>query len=282
MKALAKNPADRFATMAAFDRALKEAIDPELTVVEPPPLPPAGRPTRQVKKRRWISPLGCVALSLTIMLICVGGPTTAIWFLIGRVKDVAKELADTQRQSVAEWTAINAMWQPPPENADENALFPQLISGDYRRSHTDNNVADTELGLSMSGRRALYIRPKGEEIEVRAYRRTEAEASAIQSTVRAFLKSVQDGTVSARVTANRQKVVYFDDNPGMRTVSFGFLDESNKNSEYGKIWYGGGWLFYFRTTTPLIIESFPSRYLLEVGKQATGPNSKRGSKKGKS
>ena len=56
----------------------------------------------------------------------------------------------------------------------------------------------------------------------------------------------------------------------LRTVTFGFADSLNLNHEFGKLWYGNGWLFYFRCHEPLTIESFPSKYLMEVGKQASG------------
>ena len=36
-------------------------------------------------------------------------------------------------------------------------------------------------------------------------------------------------------------------------------------------WRGHDWLFLFRTTVPLVIEFFPSRYLMEVWKQSAGP-----------
>jgi serine/threonine protein kinase len=276
LKALAKEPAERFASMADFAAALENIIDPKLEVVLPPPLPPDGRKFRQVKIRRWTWPLTCLAVSLAFVLVCVGGPTLAIWLIIGRVKDTfkeVKEIAEAQQQSSAEWDAIIAIWQPPAADADTNALFPLSIPGGYSRKKIDEDAADAELGLALSGRRAVYFGPKGETVEIRAFRCSDAEAKSIQATAQAFITSVKNG----RGSVNRQKVVYTADNSGQRTFTFGFSDALNRNHEYGKIWYGGDWLFYFRTDTALSIEFFPPKYLLEVGKQAASrPNAKNG------
>lgn len=274
LKALAKNPTDRFPTMAAFERALKDAVDPEFEVVVPPPLPMPRRKERPVKKRRWVMPVVWLSIVLTTMLICVGGPTVAIWLLIGKVKDTVKEFADAQQQSTAEWDAITQIWQPPPADADVNTLFPPLV-GNYRRTRIDSDTTDDELGINIPGQRAVYVSPNGEEVQVRAYRCPDNKAMAIQSNVQGFVKSVQEGQATSR-NPNRQKVNYTQSNSAQRTVTFGFSDASNQNHEYGRVWYSHDWLFYFRTnqplpTIPLIIDVFPSKYLVEVGKKATTP-----------
>jgi serine/threonine protein kinase len=271
LRALAKDPADRFPTMAAFERALKDAVDPELEVVVPPPLPTVRRNQRPVKKRRWVAPVVWLSIVLVTVTICVGGPTLAVWLIIGKVKDTVKEFAEAQQQSGAEWDAITAIWQPPAD-ADTNTLFPLMV-GNYRRSRTDTDTADPELGLTLPGQRAVYVGPNGDEIEVRAYRCPENQARTIESNIQGFIKAVQDGRASSR---NRQKVFLTQSNSTQRTLTFGFSDNDNQSHEYGKIWYSHDWLFYFRTTQPLptlplTIDVFPSKYLMEVGKKATAP-----------
>jgi serine/threonine protein kinase len=274
LKALSKNPADRFPTMAAFERALKEAVDPELELVVPPPLPTPQRKERPVKKRRWVMPVVWLSIVLATVAICVGGPTLAIWVLIGRVKNTVKEFTEAQQEANAEWKAITDIWQPPPADANVDTLFPPMV-GNYRRSRIDTDTTDEELGLTIPGQRAVYVGPNGDEVEVRAYRCPENKAATIQSNIQGFVKSVQDGRSPSR-HSYRQKVNYTQSNSAQRTVTFGFSDTLNQNQEYGKVWYSRDWLFYFRTTQPLTtipltIEVFPSKYLVAVGKQATAP-----------
>jgi hypothetical protein len=113
--------------------------------------------------------------------------------------------------------------------------------------------------------------PEGEEGEVRAFRCPEDQAKQIQAKVRAFVSSVENGTAPERPGSLRQKVVYSSQNSQLRSVTFGFSDPNRQRFEYGKVWYGHGWLFHFRTAAPLKMEYFPPRYLMEVGKRATAP-----------
>src|SRR5262245_42372549 len=80
LKAMAKDPADRFATMAELERALKDAVEPELRVVVPPPLPKPKKPKPQ--KKWWVKPAACLGVALLVLTVCVGGPTVAIYWLI--------------------------------------------------------------------------------------------------------------------------------------------------------------------------------------------------------
>jgi serine/threonine protein kinase len=264
LKALAKDPTDRFGTMAEFERALKEAVEPELRVVEPPPLPPRVKAPKR-KKRRWVIPVIYLAAVLLLLTICVGGPFSAVFWLIDKVEN----LRDAHSRSDAEWDAIRAFWQAPPADAGTDDLFPTTLPGGYSRTRHDQNATDAELGITLAGRRAFYLGADGDEHEVRAYRATDAEAQAIQAKVQAFVKSVQDGSASGAPNSSRKKAIYSANNPGNRTVTYGFSNSFNQSHEFGLLWYGQGWLFWFRTSVPLKIEVFPSKYLMEVGKRAS-------------
>jgi serine/threonine protein kinase len=271
LKALAKDPSDRFGTMAEFERALKEAVEPELRVVVPPPLPKVHRPKRT--KRWWAKPLGCLAIVSLFVLVCVGGPAAAIVWIVNSISDKVRDYSDAHTQAQAEWNAILGMWQPPPENAERDTLFPPVFGdGRYHRLRADGDVADAELGVKLPGRRAFYAGPDG-EVEVRAYRCTEAEAKAVQQRVVAFAKGLQSGNPAPAGSKRRQAVYLFDDQP-RRTVTVGFHDALSTNHEYGKLWYGGGWLFWFRAPDAESVDSFPSKYLIEVGKRAAAPAKK--------
>jgi serine/threonine protein kinase len=269
LKAMAKDPADRFATMAEFERALKDAVEPELSIVVPPPLPSRRGKRPRTPHTNWFKRLAWIGLFLTLlMVICVGIPVAGIWILIDRVSDKVNEIQQAHEQSRVEWDAIVGFWPPPPPDASVDVLFPSTIPDGYFRLRHDTDAPDAELGITLAGRRAVYTNAQGEEVEVRVYRCKEAEAKAIQSGVQAFVSSVQNKTTGARGDSKRQKVVYSASDSGHRTVTYGFADSYNQNHEYGKLWYATDWLFYFRTAAHLRIEFFPSKYLMEVGKRA--------------
>jgi serine/threonine protein kinase len=277
LKALAKNPGDRFGTMAEFERALKDAIEPELTYVAPPPLPPRGSGARPAvaapKKRRHplMKLAGCLGIVTLFLVLCVGAPTLAVRWLIGEASDKLKELTQAQERSNAEWDAIMGFWHAPAADAPVDSLLPPTFAGNYRRLRHDQDAADPELGINLPGRRGVYSTPEGQEVEVRVYRCPDAEAKAIQARVQAFVQSVKDGTAPDRPDSKRQKVIYTASNPGIRTFTYTFTDTYSQNAEYGKVWYGHDWLFLFKTSSPLIVEFFPSKYLMEVSKRAATP-----------
>src|SRR5262249_47960278 len=103
--------------------------------------------------------------------------------------------------------------------------------------------------------------------EVRACPCHEEQARRFQQDWYAFVRSVEDGSAPARPGSPRQKTLYSDRDPRRRTFTYGFNDADGQNKELGTGWYGYGWLFVFRSQKPLAIEWFPSRYLIEVGKQ---------------
>jgi serine/threonine protein kinase len=266
LKALAKDPIDRFQTMAEFERALKEAVEPELRVVVPPPLP---KVTPKPRKRWWVKPVGCLAASLLVLVVCVGGPAAIFYKLVEALTDKVKEVKDNQAQADAEWDAITAFWPAPAADARPETLLPQTFGdGKFRKRIDDTDVTDAELGIMLPGRRGIYSGPEG-DVEVRFYRCPAEEAKAIQKKAMAFVRGRQAETVAAAPGSRRKKVVYTAENSGVRTVTFGFHDESMQHQEYGKLWYGGGWLYWFRTEQPLVIEWFPSKFLMEVGKRTT-------------
>ena len=268
LRALAKDPADRFQSMGEFERALHEAVEPELTVVVPPPLPKPARPRR--KKRWWVKPAWVAGLTLLFLTVCVAAPTLAVWSLINLVMNKAKDFTDAHAQSEAEWDAITGFWPAPAADvAPETLLPPTFGDGRFRLRAADQAPADAELGITLAGRRGIYDGPDG-EVEVRVYRCPEDRAKAIQQSVYAFAQTRLHDAAAADPASKRKKAVYAQQDTGRRVVTFGLHDDLSQNQEYGKLWYGGGWLYWFRTTQPLAIETFPSKFLMEVGKRASG------------
>lgn len=257
-KALAKSPSERFASMAELDRVLKLAIEPEL--IAPPPLPPKRPRPEPPKRKRWFTPLTCLLITVSLLTVCVAGPTVAIYFFFIAAVDKIKEFQQASERSAVEWEMINSgKWKAPSPDATMEELFPKTLPDGFVRVQMDTSVTDEELGLTIPGQRAIY-RNKDEEREVRIYRSTEATSKSIQDQAMKFVKSVQAGNPGS---GNRKKVHYTATNTAQRAVTFGFNDSLNQNHEYGKLWYSKDWLFYFKTSTPLVIESFPSRFLIE-------------------
>jgi serine/threonine protein kinase len=275
LKAMAKRPEDRYQSMAEFAQAIKDVIDPQLVVSEPPPIPRRRTGPPKKRRRRWVTPMIFISVSLILVVICAGGPTLAVWLLIGKLKDTFNEFSDSQRRSKIEWDHINARWQGPPEGADANTLFPLVIEGGYRRLRVEQPPADPELGLTLSGQRGVYAGPNGETISVSVYRCEDAQAQSILTKAYTFVQSVSPASPG---NGQRQKMVQAG-NSSNHMVDYGFTDSNNQNHEYGKLWYSQGWLFHFKADAWLTIGAFPSTYLLEVDKQ---PDSSKKTPKGKS
>ena len=271
LRAMAKAPEDRYWSMAQLADALKEIVEPELTVVLPPPLPPkaaAGRPAAAPpkKKRRWRIAALVLGILGVLVTLCVGIPALIIWSLIVAATDKFKEMQQNQSTAATEWGAIEAFWKPPAADAPPDVLFPPTLPDGFRRLRTDTPGPDPELGLTLpGGRRAAYSTPDGDEVSVSAYRCSEDEAQAIFGKIQSLVRQVQQGTPGQ---GNRANVTYSSSNTMNHTITFGFTGRANQAQEYGKTWYSDGWLFYFRTTTPFVIDQFPSKYLLEMSKKA--------------
>jgi hypothetical protein len=273
-KALAKAPEDRFWSMAQFADALKEVVEPELQVVLPPPLPPKPTapvpPKRERKKRRWLTPLSCLGVAAGFVLVCVGGPTLAIYWLVGAVTDKVKEIQQTAAAASADWQTVRDLWRSPPADAPADVVFPPTLPGGYTRLRQDVPAPDADLGLTLPGRRTVSKTPDGDEVAVSAYVCSDPEAAAVEGKIRTLISRLEQGG-GPGPSPNRTKVVYSHHNSTDRTVTFGFANLSNQNQEYGKTWFSQGWLFHFHTTAPMVIESFPPKYLLEVAKKANAP-----------
>jgi hypothetical protein len=266
LKALAKDPADRFQTMAEFERALKDVVEPELKVMVPPPLPRRAKPRR--KKRWWVKPVEYLAVALFFLTVCVGGPTAAIYMLIERASEKFKGIIDHQ----GEWNTIASNWDAPAADAAQEVLLPPTFDdGRYRLRTVDKAPTDADLGITLTGVRGVYDGPDG-QVEVRFYRCPEAQAKAIQQKAYSYAQSrLNRPTVANPGGPKRKAVVYSSQSSSLRTVTFGFRDEYSDDQEYGTLWYGGGWLYWFRSGDSMSIESFPPKFLKEVGKAATGP-----------
>jgi hypothetical protein len=283
LRAMAKAPEDRFWSMAQFADALKAVVEPELKVVLPPPLPPkpaAARPdvAPPKKKRRWVIPVVTLTIIGLIVSLCLGVPALIIYGFIAAVTDKVKEVQQNQSTSAAEWGAIDAFWKPPAADAPADAVFPPTLPDGYRRVRQDAPGADADLGLTMTGRRATYTTSDGTEIAVSAYPCSEEQARAVYDKIMALVRRVEQGNGGQ---PNRARAVYSMSNTTNYTITYGFADASHQNPEYGKTWYSQGWLFYFRTSAPLVIDQFPSKYLLEVGKKAAAPPRKSSGEAGK-
>ncbi|HVK07773.1 MAG TPA: serine/threonine-protein kinase [Gemmataceae bacterium] len=278
LRAMAKLPEDRYWSMAEFADALKQVVEPELKVVLPPPLPPkpaAAQPAAQPKKkrRRWLIPIVTLSIIALSIALCVGIPAIIIYQFIAAATDKIKEVQQSQSAAAAEWGAIEAFWKPPAADAPADVLFPPTLPDNHRRVRADEPGPDPELGLTMPGRRATYTTADGAEVSVAAYQCSEDQARAIHGKIQTLIRQIQQGTADQ---GSRAKVVYSSSNTQNHTITFGFSDQQHQRTEFGKTWYSQGWLFYFRTDAPMVIEQFPSKYLLEMSKKALAPPRKTG------
>lgn len=192
--------------------------------------------------------------------------------MVNSVTKKVKDLKDAHTDADAEWNAIMSMWQGPPEDAGQDVLFPLTFGeGKYHRTRQDADVADAEFGITLPGRRTFYGGPEG-EVEIRAYRCPEAEARAIEQKVHDLAHGRLN--VDASISTNRKRAFFVSQDTGRRLLTVGFHDGAGGNFESNKFWYGGGWLCWFRGSGVTAVESFPSKYSIEVGKRAAAPAKK--------
>jgi hypothetical protein len=203
-----------------------------------------------------------------VLLVCVGGPTAAIWVLIEKLQHGFRDMVNDQQQAQGEWSAVAAMWDAPPADTKPDTLLPPAFGNNqYRLLRTDDDVADAELGITLPGRRGIYAGPDG-EVEVRLYRCPEAEAKAIEKKVYDLAHAAVHGTPAVAPDSKRRKAYLATQDSNLRAVTYSFHDGSNEYTESGKLWYAGGWLFWFRTGPATAIETFPPKYLIEVARRA--------------
>jgi serine/threonine protein kinase len=256
LKALAKDPAQRFATMAEFERALKEAVEPTLEVVVPPPLP---KPTPHPRRRRWVKLAGCLGPSLLFLTLCVGIPVGAVWWYL---KGAFPRQPD--------WDIVADHWPAPAYDAAQDTLLPSMID-DRRFLLRDTNSVpnDADLGITVPGRKGVYEGPDG-KVEVRFYRCPEAEAKKVQQRVVDIYQTRGAAKAAIDPKAGRNTASFTSQDGIHRKVTYEFHDRSAQAHEYGLVWYGGGWLYWFQAGDEASIQTFPSRFLLEVGRRASG------------
>jgi hypothetical protein len=101
---------------------------------------------RQVK---WVVG-GCGSVAVLLLAVVVGG---AYLFRDRVGKPLMAEIQSMTFPS-PDWSALARTWQPPPENADPEVLFPASI-GEFRRLE-QTRAAAIDLGIEESGWRAVY------------------------------------------------------------------------------------------------------------------------------
>jgi predicted Ser/Thr protein kinase len=267
LRALAKQPADRFPSMRAFAEALDACLRGEPpSDATPPPAPTilaevaplAESPTATARPRRrsgWKVFFGCAALSVLTVVVACGGLAALFAWAFPRVQDLLKTEMARQQQ----WDEVRRFWRPPPADATPEQLFPTKV-GEFTRVEQDAKAAVPELNFEAPGRRALYRSRRG-DVELFAYRATKLEKEALFR--RAHDKIAPKEEAFPGKPPDRPK--------GWHSVRgspdapwFGY--SHGPPTQHGMLWWDKDWLFLARSRTIEDPGDFLKDYLASLGR----------------
>jgi predicted Ser/Thr protein kinase len=225
LQALAKTPAGRPASMAAFAGALAAfpgaAVAGSTKVVGP-----RGGRSRLREKRRgghvWLIGGGAALLLLALLETGFTGLTGSAITMRGWL--------DRDGDGARQWIELRRSWRPPPAGATPGQLFPPAV-GEHRLREHDRQADCPELNLHHPGWRALYAGPG--EVEVFAYRVSDLEREAILRRVEDALRLRRTGYRAVKGGPERPFLGYAAGGRGPRA--------------YGIFWGDDGWLFHVRS-----------------------------------
>jgi hypothetical protein len=108
---------------------------------------------------KWV--IGCLIAAFLCIIVCAGGLFLAIRTGVQAGRNAARQAMqaaqEAQRAMLEQQEAarFGAEWVPPGAGAGPDVLFPEDVSG-WRRTSHDDAAELSELGLSRSGRHAVY------------------------------------------------------------------------------------------------------------------------------
>jgi serine/threonine protein kinase len=129
LKALAKQPEDRFASMHAFAEALDDYLDGATLVA---PVPRSRLPRGHFPRRRW-----AVAAALVVVLL---GCSAGTWWLFGKTRDGKVYLSEMEPVEIVDW--LREPPGPPPDEEPKGppkgpppGMFPGVLVKGKRSMH---------------------------------------------------------------------------------------------------------------------------------------------------
>lgn len=182
---------------------------------------------------KWV--IGCLAVGFVGVVLCAGGAFFAVRTALFTARDAARQAMqqaqEAQREILAqqEESQFGMGWAPPAADAAPELLFPEQVGAWQRSSHDD--VAEfAELGLSRSGRHAVY--ESGiVGIDVFVYEVPAEEQNAV-------FQAAEDAINAGGYSSTSHSAM---DDGIVHRMTFSF----SPPERHGLMWWCKGWLFVF-------------------------------------
>jgi hypothetical protein len=242
-------------------------------------------PTRPVREPRSRAGMWVLVVCGSIFLLCVlpvGGLVLLIRQTVGEITDKAGQFThqfedaqkeqtrrrDDRKREQQQLERIARAWQPPPEDAGRDRLFPAAVGG-FERVESDDRADVADLNLTHAGRRAVY-RGEAGTVELFAYRATRLEKEAL-------LDHAQKALLRRGVVAGMPGFVPggadLRGSPDGAYMSYDLGSAAGGAGRCGTFWWHRDWLFLARGSDPDLPGLFLQGYLALVGKPR-GPRGK--------
>jgi predicted Ser/Thr protein kinase len=279
LRVLAKNPAQRFGSMAEFATALAPFADQRPAAFLQPPLAedtataaatvraglsmPASAPTRS--RRGWAVAAGCVVTLGVVLAMATG----LAYLAFSSVMQVGRALS-TDFGYAPNWTDAARLWRAPP--VDQLPLdFAKLTLPSATLVRQDELAAIEDLNVDMPGQHAVYRARDGGEVDIFLYQASPLEREAIFRRVLAAVdrpEKMPDGSFE-----NEEKSAY--PNYPYRhlegSAEGSYIDYQHRwttltPGDSAVFWHDEGWLFVARSRT----DADPRRILSDLLEATNG------------
>ena len=167
---------------------------------------------------------GILGMILTIVVQIAGGARIG-QFIVNQIQ--------VQVQDIQNWNALAETWKSPSEDADTEILFPAQV-GDYQRSSIDGQSAIAELGIDVTGQRAVYN--SDDENELFAYRCNSLEREGIFYGIEQAVGDSDEDSSSSPIRSRRQ---LHGESGEIHLWEIALPSEMTNAA----IWWGDDWLF---------------------------------------
>jgi hypothetical protein len=268
LRALAKNPAQRYASMAEFAAALPPSTDLPATTqlsaatvaaqdVSPaskaePFASPPPKPGKNGSGWRWAL-LGCVGASVATLAACVG--------ICSWVSAVLPDMAEkTMRDFQADpnWEDLARLWQPPAEMPPDFATVD--IAGYTLEDQSDVDEIDG-FAVKLPARHATFSQTGKGNVELYIAKASELEREAVYRKVWAIIEQQDDRNRSPGeiqdITSedpNLPDYPYYPDRSRSGSVATRYLRYQHRKDfkapgDAAVFWWDDNWLFLARSHT---------------------------------
>jgi serine/threonine protein kinase len=298
LRAMAKTPGERFATMGTLATALAEVLDggsnlasgsaTGVPLVQPivadlsvpgklsghdstPPTPyPYATRSRPLFGWRGLA-IGCVAM----LALTVGVAGAIGWVIYKGVNDTINWISDLSSDNEV-WVEVARFWRPPPAGTSGEQLFPAEFE-QYKRTSFDQRAQVSDLSIDSAGEHAAYTGRQG-QVDLYVYRAGKDQTSAIFEQAKHALASEEeessDGATSGSGMNNGGVYHYSSGTPAGSILRYSRPASTGRPADYLFMWSSHDWVFLARSASDQNVDDFLKDYLRQLGGPTPEPVSK--------